>query len=172
MQAGAQVVAFIGTFVLAHLLSPTTLGMVAFGTTIVTVGTFFADGGLGAALIRRADNSDRRRAPSASRPAARLGVRDRAGSDGRRISGRNNRSRHGDHGLVAPAPGPQSATRDRAGASARLPADSGHRVRRVARLLRLGDRDGRGGLGRLGRRFGSDRACPRRFGADDARRRH
>ena len=49
-------VAFVGTFVLAHLLSPTEIGMVAFGATMVTIGTFFADGGLGAALIRRADH--------------------------------------------------------------------------------------------------------------------
>jgi O-antigen/teichoic acid export membrane protein len=54
--AGAQLVAFIGTLVLAHLLSPSVLGMVAFGTTVVTIGNFFADGGLGAALIRRAEH--------------------------------------------------------------------------------------------------------------------
>jgi O-antigen/teichoic acid export membrane protein len=54
--AGAQAVAFIGTVVLAHQLSPTTLGIVAFGTTIVTIGNFFADGGLGVALIRRGDD--------------------------------------------------------------------------------------------------------------------
>ena len=54
--AGAQAVAFIGTVVLAHQLTPTMLGMVAFGTTIVTIGNFFADGGLGAALIRRGDD--------------------------------------------------------------------------------------------------------------------
>ena len=52
----AQVVAFIGTLVLAHLLTPTTLGMMALGTTIVTVGTFFADGGLGAALVRKTED--------------------------------------------------------------------------------------------------------------------
>lgn len=54
--AAAQAVAFAGTLVLAHLLSPTTLGVVAFGTTVVTIGNFFADGGLGAALIRRASH--------------------------------------------------------------------------------------------------------------------
>jgi O-antigen/teichoic acid export membrane protein len=54
--AGAQAVAFLGTLVLAHLLTPTALGMVAFGTTVVFIGNFFADGGLGAALIRRADH--------------------------------------------------------------------------------------------------------------------
>ena len=54
--AGAQAVGFIGMLVLVHLLSPTALGMVAFGTTIVTIGNFFADGGLGAALIRRGDH--------------------------------------------------------------------------------------------------------------------
>ena len=55
-EGAAQAVAFIGMLVLAHLLSPTDLGMVAFGTTVVTIGNFFADGGLGAALIRRADH--------------------------------------------------------------------------------------------------------------------
>ena len=57
--AGAQLVAFVGTLVLAHQLSPTTLGTVALGTTVVTVGNFFADGGLGAALIRRAEDPSR-----------------------------------------------------------------------------------------------------------------
>jgi Polysaccharide biosynthesis protein len=63
-QAAAQVVAFIGTLVLAHLLTPTALGIVAFGTTIVTVGTFFADGGLAPRWpakrkIRPSTNSER-----------------------------------------------------------------------------------------------------------------
>ncbi len=52
----AQVVAFFGTLVLAHLLLPTAFGVVAFGTIVVTVGGFFADGGLGAALIRNASD--------------------------------------------------------------------------------------------------------------------
>jgi O-antigen/teichoic acid export membrane protein len=51
--AAAQVVAFVGTLVLAHMLSPTAFGIVALGTTVVAVGHFFSDGGLGAALIRR-----------------------------------------------------------------------------------------------------------------------
>src|SRR5690348_3169619 len=51
--AAAQVVAFVGTLVLAHLLLPTAFGVVAFGTTVITIGNFFADGGLGAALIRK-----------------------------------------------------------------------------------------------------------------------
>jgi O-antigen/teichoic acid export membrane protein len=55
-EAGAQVVALIGMLVLAHQLTPTELGTVAFGATIVTIGNFFSDGGLGAALIRRADH--------------------------------------------------------------------------------------------------------------------
>ena len=53
--AASQVVSFIGMLVLAHLLSPTALGTVAFGLTVLTIGNFFADGGLGAALIRRAE---------------------------------------------------------------------------------------------------------------------
>jgi O-antigen/teichoic acid export membrane protein len=52
----AQVVAFAGTLVLAHLLTPRAFGIVAFGATVVVIGNFFADGGLGAALIRRASD--------------------------------------------------------------------------------------------------------------------
>ena len=52
--AAGQAVAFAGTLVLAHQLSPEAFGIVAFGATIVVVGDFFADGGLGAALIRQA----------------------------------------------------------------------------------------------------------------------
>jgi len=48
--AAAQAVAFAGTLVLAHQLSPRTFGLVAFGATVVVIGDFLADGGLGAAL--------------------------------------------------------------------------------------------------------------------------
>lgn len=51
--AAAQVVGFAGTLVLAHLLSPTAFGLVAFGATVVAIGNFFADGGLGMSLIRK-----------------------------------------------------------------------------------------------------------------------
>jgi O-antigen/teichoic acid export membrane protein len=51
--AAAQVVAFLGTLVLTHLLLPSAFGVVAFGTTVVTIGNFFADGGLGASLVRK-----------------------------------------------------------------------------------------------------------------------
>jgi O-antigen/teichoic acid export membrane protein len=51
--AAAQVVAFGGTLVLAHLLLPTAFGVVAIGATVVSIANFFADGGLGAALIRK-----------------------------------------------------------------------------------------------------------------------
>jgi O-antigen/teichoic acid export membrane protein len=52
--AAAQAVAFAGTLVLAHMLVPTDFGVVAFGAIVVTTGDFFADGGLGASLIRKA----------------------------------------------------------------------------------------------------------------------
>lgn len=52
--AAAQVVAFIGALVLAHMLVPADFGVVAVGAIIVTTGDFFADGGLGASLIRKA----------------------------------------------------------------------------------------------------------------------
>jgi O-antigen/teichoic acid export membrane protein len=51
--AAAQVVAFAGTLALAHLLVPRAFGLVAFGATVVIIGNFFADGGLGASLIRQ-----------------------------------------------------------------------------------------------------------------------
>jgi O-antigen/teichoic acid export membrane protein len=51
--AAAQAIAFGGTIVLTHLLEPSALGVVAFGATVVAIGTFFSDGGLGAALIRK-----------------------------------------------------------------------------------------------------------------------
>jgi len=57
--AGAQVVAFLGTLVLAHQLSPRAFGLVAFGATVVVIGEFLADGGLGAALIRQARHPTR-----------------------------------------------------------------------------------------------------------------
>jgi len=43
----------LGTIVLARLLSPTDYGVVALGLTIMIIGRFFADGGLGPGLIRR-----------------------------------------------------------------------------------------------------------------------
>jgi O-antigen/teichoic acid export membrane protein len=47
-----QLLALAGNIVLARLLVPDELGAVAFGTTIVTVGAFFADAGMGAVMIR------------------------------------------------------------------------------------------------------------------------
>src|SRR6185437_1534498 len=52
--AAAQAVAFAGTLVLAHQLTPSEFGIVALGATIVTTGNFLADGGLSAALLRQA----------------------------------------------------------------------------------------------------------------------
>lgn len=47
-----QLLALAGNIVLARLLVPDELGAVAFGTTIVSLGAFFADAGMGAAMIR------------------------------------------------------------------------------------------------------------------------
>ena len=52
---GGRSVGLIGVLVLAHLLTPHELGLVAFGLTFVTFATFLADGGIGAGLIRRVD---------------------------------------------------------------------------------------------------------------------
>jgi O-antigen/teichoic acid export membrane protein len=48
-----QIIALAGNIVLARLLVPDDFGAVAFGATLVTVATFFSDGGMGVALIRR-----------------------------------------------------------------------------------------------------------------------
>jgi succinoglycan exporter len=45
--------AFLGLLVLARQLTPEDFGAVAFGLSITTVGRLLADGGLGAALLRR-----------------------------------------------------------------------------------------------------------------------
>src|SRR3954463_14780872 len=45
--------AFVGTAILAHLLTPRDFGLVAFGLTLTAFATFLADGGIGTALIRR-----------------------------------------------------------------------------------------------------------------------
>lgn len=49
------IVAFGGTVVLARLLTPRDFGVVAIGTAVVMVVALLSDGGLGAALIRRAE---------------------------------------------------------------------------------------------------------------------
>ncbi len=56
---GVKCLGLVGLLVLARMLSPTAFGLVAFGTTIVTFANFLADGGLGNALIRRAEPPER-----------------------------------------------------------------------------------------------------------------
>ena len=50
---GVRFVGFVGTLVLARLLTPHDFGVIAFGATLVTFANFLADGGIGTALIRR-----------------------------------------------------------------------------------------------------------------------
>lgn len=50
-----RLVNFAGYVVLARLLSPADLGLVALGLTIVFSASFFVDAGIGAALIRRSE---------------------------------------------------------------------------------------------------------------------
>lgn len=52
--AAGQVVAFCGTVVLTHMLTPREFGIAAFGLTVATIGNFLSDGGLGMSLIRKA----------------------------------------------------------------------------------------------------------------------
>lgn len=54
--AAGQLVAFGGTLVLTHMLTPREFGVVAFGLTVLTIGNFLSDGGLGVSLIRKAGN--------------------------------------------------------------------------------------------------------------------
>jgi O-antigen/teichoic acid export membrane protein len=51
---------FVGNVVLARLLLPSDFGLIAFGLTLWTVGSFLQDGGLGAYLIRRPEGPTRR----------------------------------------------------------------------------------------------------------------
>jgi polysaccharide transporter, PST family len=51
---------FAGYLVLARLLGPSELGVVALGLTILFSATFFVDAGIGTALIRRAERPGRR----------------------------------------------------------------------------------------------------------------
>ena len=140
--AAAQAVAFVGTLVLAHLLSPTALGIVAFGTTMVTIGNFFADGGLGAVLIRRAGDptDDELRTLLAVQLMLALVIALGLGVVG---------SRTGTTGAVTAIMGcslpllalraPHAIALERA---LEYRPDRVNRVHRVAGLLRLGDRRG------------------------------
>jgi O-antigen/teichoic acid export membrane protein len=56
---GGRLLGFLGTLVLAHLVTPRELGTVALGATFVTFGNFLADGGVGATLIRRVESVER-----------------------------------------------------------------------------------------------------------------
>jgi O-antigen/teichoic acid export membrane protein len=46
---------FLGSLVLARLLTPSDFGLVAFGSALLVAASFFSAGGLGSALIRRPD---------------------------------------------------------------------------------------------------------------------
>ena len=56
---GIRVVGLLGTAVTARLLTPYDFGLVAFGATILMFGSFLSDGGVGTALIRRAEPPER-----------------------------------------------------------------------------------------------------------------
>lgn len=51
--------ALIGNVIVARLLTPHDFGVVAFGMSVVLLGGLLSDGGLGSALIRRAEPPDR-----------------------------------------------------------------------------------------------------------------
>lgn len=48
-----RLISFAGSLILARMLTPSDFGLVAVGSTLVAFASFLADGGLGAALIRR-----------------------------------------------------------------------------------------------------------------------
>jgi len=48
-----RLISFAGSLILARILTPSDFGLVAVGFTLVAFASFLADGGLGAALIRR-----------------------------------------------------------------------------------------------------------------------
>lgn len=53
---GIRAVGLVGTIVVARLLTPHDLGLVAIGTTVLTFSAFIDDGGVGPALIRRVES--------------------------------------------------------------------------------------------------------------------
>lgn len=53
--SGIRLVGLLGTLVTARLLTPYAFGLVAIGTTALAFGSFLDDGGVGQALIRRAE---------------------------------------------------------------------------------------------------------------------
>ncbi len=53
--AGTRVLGLLGNVVLARMLLPSDFGLVAFGATLILFASFFADVGMGAALVRRAE---------------------------------------------------------------------------------------------------------------------
>src|SRR4051812_11415369 len=55
-----QLLGFLGNLVLARLLLPKDFGLVAIGFTVVNLGRFLAVGGLGYAIVGRAEAPDRR----------------------------------------------------------------------------------------------------------------
>src|SRR5918912_433249 len=55
-----RVMSFAANLVLARLLTPHDFGLMAFGLTIMGLGAFITDGGLGAALVRSAEPPPRR----------------------------------------------------------------------------------------------------------------
>lgn len=56
---GMGVIALLGTAVLARMLTPRDFGLVAFGATLTLFAGFLANGGMGAALIRRVEPPER-----------------------------------------------------------------------------------------------------------------
>ncbi|MFL5885766.1 MAG: oligosaccharide flippase family protein [Thermoleophilaceae bacterium] len=56
---GIRGLGFLGNIVLARLLVPSDFGVIAFGYTIVAVGSYLADGGMASALLRREQPPDR-----------------------------------------------------------------------------------------------------------------
>jgi O-antigen/teichoic acid export membrane protein len=56
--AAIRVIGVAGTVVLARLLAPHDFGLVAFGATLMVFARYLADGGIGAALIRRREDPE------------------------------------------------------------------------------------------------------------------
>jgi O-antigen/teichoic acid export membrane protein len=57
--SGLRVVGLAGTIVTARLLAPYDYGLITIGTTVLAFGAFLDDGGVGTALIRRAEEPEK-----------------------------------------------------------------------------------------------------------------
>ena len=158
---GVRVLGLIGTLVLARLLTPHDLGIIAVGATFVT----FANS-RGRRYRHRADPPCRATRACGSQRASCVSACPQHRARGRRhrrdVAVQGTGPGDGSDGGRTPAGSVPRPGRHRVGATAQLQTPGARRDRRIDLVLRLGDRDGRFGVGGLGSCDRECRPCDRR----------